>query len=387
MHTFPSATVGIVMALMCGCSDLAKGTAGDAGSPPRVAGGDGGARPETNAPLDGTATALGPTERGVILVHAATFPSFRLCFENEPNTLPQPDATVMPEANVVGAEVGSAVRLPPRQGVPGRVFLFEEALIRPLYAAFGGTGSEEWTCGKLLGSPTRSADAILLGSLDAPLSEGVHLLVVHGCPKSTAVRTYTAAECGAGYSGQSTLTISDTVLQGTARASDELPVQVVHLSQALETSRQGKTLSVSFGKLGGAMKVVATDPPLFGQPAAPERLAYAPDATAEYATTGFRVAYGSGADAGALFSVEQSLARVQKLSSPRDLPQNYYAQASNYVLLMLGDPAPKLADGGVDDDERRGLHLLAVPVIEPRDAGADSGPDAGAVLAAASDGG
>src|SRR5262245_40618969 len=56
-----------------------------------------------------SATNSGPTATGVLLVHAAGFPSFRLCFEHFPDQAPQPDENVMPEANVVGVEVGSLV--------------------------------------------------------------------------------------------------------------------------------------------------------------------------------------------------------------------------------------------------------------------------------------
>jgi hypothetical protein len=39
---------------------------------------------------------------------------------------------------------------------------------------------------------------------------------------------------------------------------------------------------------------------------------------------------------------------------------------------LLGSPDPKLPDGGADDDPFRKVHLLAVPVIEPKAA-----PDGG----------
>jgi hypothetical protein len=81
-----------------------------------------------------------------------------------------------------------------------------------------------------------------------------------------------------------------------------------------------------------------------------------------------------GADGGtATKQLDESLARIQKLSSPRDLPPTYYAAASNYALLLLGDPSATVLDGGPSDD-RRGLHFLAVPVIDPKD---DAGTDGG----------
>ena len=78
-------------------------------------------------------------------------------------------------------------------------------------------------------------------------------------------------------------------------------------------------------------------------------------------------------------ALDESLADIQKSSSPRDIPPSYYATASNYALLVLGDPNAKLADGGPDTDDRRALHVLAVPVVEPKsDGGADDGGTSGA---------
>src|SRR5947209_3740033 len=60
------------------------------------------------------------TASGVVLVHAAAFPPFRLCFANQLAKQPQPDRQVMPEANVVGVEQGSLIRLDPLDA-PGTV--------------------------------------------------------------------------------------------------------------------------------------------------------------------------------------------------------------------------------------------------------------------------
>ena len=73
--------------------------------------------------------------------------------------------------------------------------------------------------------------------------------------------------------------------------------------------------------------------------------------------------------------LDQTLEQVQAISAPRELPTTYFGIASNYALLLLGDPAPRLFDGGADTDGRRALHLVAIPVIDPKaDAGADAGP-------------
>ena len=99
-----------------------------------------------------------------------------------------------------------------------------------------------------------------------------------------------------------------------------------------------------------------------------------------YADVGFRVVLNSGS-----IVAQQSLADVQKLSAPREIPSSYYSVASNYVLLLLGSPAEaQQPDGG---DPRKGVHLLAVPVVDPdtRDGGTTDG--GGANDGGAGDGG
>jgi hypothetical protein len=124
---------------------------------------------------------------------------------------------------------------------------------------------------------------------------------------------------------------------------------------------------------------VTSNPLLFGEasPSTPAQLPLASENQAIYETTGFRVSLVDKADGGAPTKLlDESLARIQKLSSPHDVPPSYYATASNYALLLLGDPDAKLQDGGPDTDDRRALHLLAVPVISPE--AADGGADGGA---------
>jgi hypothetical protein len=134
---------------------------------------------------------------------------------------------------------------------------------------------------------------------------------------------------------------------------------------------------------GAQQANVITNPALFGKagPTTPAALAFNTSDISIYETTGFRVSLAAkgdgGADAGASTTVfDESLARIQKLSSPRDVPDSYYSVASNYALLLLGDPDAKLPDGGADNDERRTIHFLAVPVISPK--AADGGTEGGA---------
>lgn len=368
-------------AYACGAGDLSSFGADSA--KPAETGGDAGAGATGVLSPEPSDARGGPVDNAVILVHAAKSNAFRLCFENELDRRPQPDSQVMPEANVVGVEVGTAVRLPPLRGAPGKVTLFDEALIRGLYPTFGGSNAG-LSCKDLIANAP--AIALELGTIDTDLSHGVHLLVVTGCPADPAsptVHKYSVAECGNDWTPKGNRSVKEITLAGATRTNGLLPAQVVNLSQPLQSAAAGRDLVVTFGDVTQASSThvpVATNPLLFGgaAPTQPAQLTYPADDTAIYETLGFRVTLGpSGGtgDAAAQTKVlDASLARIQKASSPRDVPPTYYATASNYALLLLGDPAPQLADGTPDTDERRMLHLLAVPVVEPKgDAGDEGG--------------
>ena len=317
---------------------------------------------------------LVPVDNAVIVVHSARAGAFRMCFENEDDRQPLPDAQLMPEANVAGVEVGSAVRLPPLRGVPGKVTLYEEALIRVVYPVPGaGKGP---SC-ELLRRSSSAAFKIEAGAIADNLSRGVHLLVVSGC---NAAGPYTKAECGDDYvEGVSNIKITSKELKGANRKAGNLPVQVVNLSGALEAGRGARVVDVSYGDLtnpAAPTKEVVVGP-VFDEvtPASPLELPYDPTDPLSFTQMGFRIqlrAPGASPDAGASETiVEQTLLDLQRLSSARDLPASYFGAASNYVLLLVGDPAPKLRDGGPDGDPLRNLHFLAVPVVQPKaDAGA-----------------
>lgn len=374
-------TLGLLLAVSgalyaCGSAGLSGfGDSAGTGFNP-VPGSDAGSGATVASPMAGADNGLVPVDNAVILVHAAKSQSFRLCFEKEADRRPQPDSDVMPQANVVGVEVGAAVRLGPLRGAPGMVYLFEEPLIRAFYPAFGGAGQGP-TCKNLLENSNLQKLAQPLGTITTDLSHGVHLVVVRGCPSDSPLQKHTASECGDGWTAATgNLSVTDITLSGAKRPSPGiLPAQVVNLSQPLEGSRGARPLLIGFGDLvtpGASQAAVALNPQVFGsaQPPQPASLGYDSADTAIYATVGFRVSLeplsGAGPDGGTTTLLAESLARIQKLSSPRDVPPSYYAAASNYALLLLGDPNAKLADGGADMDDRRNLHFLAVPVIEPK---------------------
>ncbi len=371
----------------CGAGDLSGfGSPSGSGFDPADSGSGGAVN--TSPTVGGSKdTGLVPVDNAVILVHAANAQSFRLCFENETDLLPQPDSDLMPESNVVGVEVGAAVRLGPLRGVPGKVILFEEPLLRTFYPQFGGAGSGP-SCKNLLESMNFKKLGQTIGTITTDLSKGVHLVVVRGCTSDSLISKHSTAECGSDWTAMNgNLRVTEITLSGAQRPSPGvLPAQVVNLSQPLEGARGNRAVLVSFGDLltpGAAQAAVTTSPPVFGgaDPFQPASLTYDANDVAIYESVGFRVslaaAAGGPADAGPTTLLDESLARIQKLSSPRDIPSTYYGAASNYALLLLGDPNAKLADGGPDLDDRRNLHFLAVPVIEPKNDGGAGASDGG----------
>ena len=322
---------------------------------------------------------LGPVDNAIVLVHAAKSAAFRLCFTNDLFRLPLPDLETMPNANVVGVEVGSAVRLPPLKGAPGDVYLFDEPLIRAFYPVGGGPGPD---CASLLSSSNDlSKVAVKLGTITKNLSTRVHLLVVKGCPGNGPIDKYTAEECGSDWDPVvGNRAIDEIELKGANRsANGPLPAQIVNLSKQLDNLKGERDLVIRFGDLkaeDALLSTVVSAPPLFGgaSPTTPAQLIFPSTDPASYTTYGLRVGFESdgGADAGAMV-LDQPLDLIQAQSSPQDLPNTYYAAASNYAFLLLGDPSPTLGDGGPDPDEKHKLHMLAIPVISPSaDAGADS---------------
>jgi len=330
----------------------------------------------------GTGDAPGaPTATGVVIVHSAAFPPFRLCFESSPELVPQPDSKIMPQANVVGVEVGSLVRINPLKA-PGKVYVIWERAVR---------FQPNVTCGELLGGGT--AGLIANGGyheanrLDAPLGQDrVQVLALTGCGGAPFVEAVgaTSDSCGADWnvtSGNLFANVIDlpTTPQGATETS--IPVQLVNLAPALQAQLGTAKLEVSFGDLSTAGKLpttVASGTPLLESS---QQVTLNVDQTDPrvYGTHGFRIE--AVEDGGApKFSFSQSLAAVQDVSSPTDVPTTYYRVASNYALLLTGDPSvPATLDDGAPNPDRRRLQLLAVPVLDPAtiDAGADAAPSTG----------
>jgi hypothetical protein len=368
------AAAGAMALVASACSD-------DAGASLRI-GSDSG--PSDGPAPSADAGAVTISVNGVFLVHAASFPGFRLCFEANDQAVPTPNADLMPNSNVVGVDIGTAVRIEPLTK-SGRVFAFPEPSIRTLYNS-AGVGP---TCKALLGSSSQVAkDAIEVAQLDEDLSRGVHLLVLTGCRPQAKDPIATVARCGSTWTPSAgNLTLKHVALGAYKRSSTrKLPVQVVQLSTPLASATQNQSLGLAFGDLDAA----APAPLISGDldlatafPNTPAEYDYDPDDTAAYGAKGFFLVApnatdggaDAGDDAGTVFTVllAQSLAEIQSLSAPRSLPDDWYSAGSSYVLLVLGETGGG-RDAGPDAsaDPRRELHFLAVPLAAP-DAGADGG--------------
>ena len=168
-----------------------------------------------------------------------------------------------------------------------------------------------------------------------------------------------------------------------------LPVQIVQLSPSLAKISEGRSLGIAFGELAseaGAPKPFLEGNVPFGTPVPnpPALIAYDPTDLGSYATSGVFVTVGGPLDGGApdasgQLVIAQSLQDIQQRSASRTLPSDWFAVASSYVVLSVGDTKPLLFDGGPDDDPRRALHLLAIP-LAAIDAGTPTpppSPDAG----------
>ena len=374
---------GVTSAACSSSSSLFEGPQNETGGGP-----SGG--PSANSP-DGGATSPPPVGRGdqpsngVMLVHAADFPPMRLCFAGRPDAQPIPNATTMPDANIVGLDIGTGIRLAPIQNDKplGAVYVIE---VDPNRIRNGF--DENATCGQLICAPgsgpqclTAGRDYATAGTIaDATLGVSrLTVLAVKGCGNGFQIDQLGVpqGECGAGYDvlqGNVTVTRIES-LDLQQRAPGSLPVQLVNLSNRLAPGPLGD-VRVRYGQLAGdagdagdagagALDVVASKPEV-DVPQPSRNLALSSDESV-YGTHGFVIDRSTGS--GNAFEVRASLADVQEDSAPLSLPSDYYASASKYALLLLGDPRAQQPT-----DPRR-VHLIAVPMTDPADV---TGPDAGA---------
>lgn len=362
-RSFAGITAALACALTAGvnaCGSVSDKASGEPTSPP-------GASPDAGLTRDAGGGSSPPTSidvDGLLLVHAAAFPPFRICFDGARSALPLP-SDLMPSSNLPGVDVGAAVRVDAPKQTLGRAFVFKEETIRSLYF---GTPTAGPKCGDLLTGALSGAGVEVAASL-GDLSRGFHLLVLRGAEGSLRLEAITV-----------------TAFSRPSPAA--LPVQLVQLSNDLDALASTRELGLAVGSLDGGAPL-----PLFegtfeaGAPApsVPVSFDLGDDAGASYAesglfmTLGRALTDGGALDGGALpdagdagareIVLAQSFADIQDRSAPRSVPAAWFGARSSYLVLTIGDRDPKLPDGG-EADPRLRLHMLAMP-MESRDAGRD----------------
>lgn len=362
----------------------------DATSGSNVVGPDAGRPSEAGTPPPdggGTDAGAGIDANAIVLVHAASFPAFRICFEGAVKERPMPSAELMPEANVVGIDVGTALVFPPRSEILGKAFVFMESFLRPLDPLVG----DGPTCEALLGAGGTKSAAIEVGEIKTSLARGVHALVLGGCRAAAADPMASTERCGDEWDpARGNLALRTIALPAYGRFDpSQLPVQLLQLSPSLARSAAGRALGVAFGPVDESAATMAF-PVVEGAvpfatpvPNPPVQLAYDAADLASFANMGVYLTLGGAVDdAGAPVDADagtrelvlvQSLADIQKRSAPRSVPPDWFASRSSYIVLSVGERDPRIADGGPDDDPRRALHLLAIPLATP-DAGRTAAP-------------
>lgn len=348
-----------------GKNDGTGGASGDADATPSQLGNDAGG---------GAAAGAG----SVVLVHAArNLPAFRVCFQDHTNTLPLPDDKIMPNANVVGVDVGTAVhvgQLEPKQssnpdasiaaydsGVEGGVdsgplptgelHVIEEKLARQFFPQ--NTDANAWpNCGDLVNVLRQNGYEghglyTLKGDTLTPDLNSAIFVVVKGCLPDPALTT---TECGPGFTTTAG-NLSYQTLQVVAQDGSGFDFEGVSASPAVadmstlvySPDGQSKSDPISLKATSVSSSASSTLP-------------------ADYTVAKFTLAAPNGA---AL--ITSSLADIQARSAPRVLPADFFGLRSTFVLFAIGDPKV------TDQTAPNALHLIAVPVQDPAKIDPDSG--------------
>ncbi len=226
------------------------------------------------------------------------------------------------------------------------------------------------------------------------------VLVVSGCRPTaldTGVYAPNATRCGATYDAAlgniqgTTFTVSDAT--PSSLRTTGMSAQFVQLATAFGSA---VTLSATLGPLAAVADIdggdtspqplanrqrfqeppsVVTNIPLLAEPDASD---LTPFVTHGIVVTRDDVA-NDATDGGAMPSrIAVDLEAIQRISSPTALPSTYFANG-NYLFALIGDPTDpakqlRSPDGGVNAAfDGTGLHVVAVAVARPDDAGASVG--------------
>ncbi len=375
----------VVTAAACGSSaDSASAMTGGGGAD-GATGSDSGASP-INGTGGGDADSgpkVGAGAGSVVLVHASrNLPAFRVCFSGFSQTLPLPDDKIMPNANVVGVDVGTAVHIGKLDGKGssmadasvleydageagvdagpppvGDLAVIEEKLARQFFPQ--GTDASAWpNCEELTqvlkqngyeghGLYTLKGTALSHSDMFATF------VIVKGCLPDT---TLTTKECGTGFTAAKGNLAYET-LEVAAQDGTDFDFKGVTATPAVP---DGTVLTFTLVP-GGTPTPAITVQTAMVSSASSSPL---PPDTTDYTKAVFELRDPKNISN---LLLTQSLADIQARSAPRELPAAFFGLRSTFVLFAIGDPAI------LDNTSPNALHLLAVPVQDPGKIDPDGG--------------
>lgn len=331
----------------CGSNEAtsAYGDAADAGTGNGSSGDfgkEGGARDASPPTVDGD-----PVD-GVVLVHASyNLPPARVCFDDRPELRPLPDDKLMPRSNLVGLDVGTAVRLPSLRGTTPptsrTMTIYAESVLR----AAGPT----ITCYDL--DPKKNLALVenknfwRIPITASPFTDkGITVIALEGCVGDGSAQLG-PTRCGVTFESAAKSNLRATTYHFTAPQTGGVHARALIVSDALRSSASTPTLA--YGELGNK----ATRTPFTWQKTSSfstELALDVPDRADAFEAYGFVGTSKNG-------DLEQSLAATQELSDPSELPRVLFGGPSNLAVLLLGDPS-------IDSktDPARGFHAVTVPI-------------------------
>jgi hypothetical protein len=334
-------------------------------------------------------TDAGPIELTLAMIHAsATLWPFRVCLQRDdglwatPAPLPDDPSAVMPHTNVVGVAPGGALLVPNAQdfndngAAPITPYLIRTDSLKP-YAL--DAHCKDLICG--VGSCLKKDFDYIAGNpqvLVPVAGTGVAVVYVYGCIGSAG----SAERCGADYAKEGNLKVAalpSFSIDSTEPGAGTIRVRVVQTSQSAEAvwlrdAGASAGMSLVYGALDDpdAGKTLLDNAP-FGtlQPTVVSYELATPQLSDAdlplYARQGFTVRAASG-DAGIGPVLKLSLAEVQDLSKPTELPPSFWNGSTDFLIALVGDVTQSavpvaLPDGGHNPlFDGYGLHVIAVPL-------------------------
>ncbi len=376
--------VGVVACSSAGGDSRFDTTDGTGGASGNVDGGNGLDNPGRGGDADASTVAATPVGAGsVVLVHASrNLPAFRACFAGFTQTLPLPDDKIMPNANVVGVDVGTAVHIGKLDALgssqadasvavydageagasaplSGDLSIIEEKLARQFFPQ--GTDPKTWpNCQALTqvlkqnGYEGHGLYTLTDTPLKTPNDMYATFVIVKGCVPDPVLTT---KECGAGFTAAKGNLSFDT-LEVTAEDGTDFDFKGVTASPAVA---DGTVLSFYPTNTSTAS---TTPLPIKASAVSSAVTSTLPTTDTGYTTATFELRDPTNMNA---LLLQQTLAAIQARSAPRDLPAEFFGLRSTFVLFAIGDPAV------VDKTAPTALHLLAIPVQDPGKIDPDSG--------------